>query len=54
MAGSSSWPPNASDDSPQIVEFSLVICCYDKGTDNEGCQDVANIKEAAVTSSGRA
>ena len=36
------------DDSPQIVEFSLVICAYDKGTDNEGCQDVANIKEDII------
>lgn len=36
------------DDSPQIVEFSLVICGYDKGTDNEGCQEVANIKEDII------
>ena len=36
------------DDSPQLVEFSLVICAYDRGTDNEGCQDVANIKEDII------
>lgn len=36
------------DDSPQIVEFSLVICAYDKGTDNGGCEDVANIKEDII------
>lgn len=36
------------DDSPQIVEFSLVICAYDKGTDNDGPQDVANIKEDII------
>lgn len=36
------------DDRPQIVEFSLVICAYDRGTDNEGCQDVTNIKEDII------
>lgn len=36
------------DDSPQVVDFSLVICAYDKGTDREGFQDVANIKEDII------
>ena len=36
------------DDGPQIVEFSLVICAYDKGTDREGYQDVTNIKEDII------
>ncbi len=35
-------------DSPQLVEFSVVICAYDKGTDREGYQDVANIKEDII------
>ena len=36
------------DDSPQRVEFSLVICCYDTGLKREGYQDVANIKEDII------
>ncbi len=36
------------DDSPQIVDFSLVICCYDRGKEREGYQDVANIKEDII------
>lgn len=36
------------DDSPQIVEFSLIICAYDDGLNHEGVQDVANIKEHIV------
>ena len=36
------------EDSPQAVEFSLVICCYDTGRNREGYQDVANIKEDIV------
>ena len=36
------------DDSPQVVDFSLVICAYDKGTDREGFQDVTNIKEDII------
>ena len=34
------------DDSPQTVDFSLIVCAYDTGLDREGWQDVANIKEA--------
>jgi hypothetical protein len=37
-----------NDDSPQTVEFSLVICCYDTGKQRLGYQDVANIKEDIV------
>lgn len=36
------------DDSPQIVDFSLVICAYDRGMDREAVQDVTNIKEDIV------
>lgn len=36
------------DNSPQTVEFNLIICCYDSGKDREGMQDVANIKEDIV------
>lgn len=36
------------DDSPQVVEFSLVICAYDTGKKREGYRDVANIKEDIV------
>lgn len=36
------------EDSPQVVEFSLVVCCYDTGRDREGYQDVANIKEDII------
>lgn len=35
-------------DSPQLVEFSLIICCYDTGVAREGYQDVANIKEDII------
>lgn len=38
----------ADDNEPQTVEFGLVICCYDKGKEREGYQDVANIKEDIV------
>ncbi len=34
--------------SPQKVEFSLVICVYDAGTKRVGFQDVSNIKEDIV------
>lgn len=36
------------DDSPQIVDFSLVICAYDRGTEREGFRDVSNIKEDII------
>lgn len=36
------------EDSPQLVEFSLIICAYDRGTDLEAIQDVTNIKEDIV------
>lgn len=36
------------DDSPQEVEFSLIVCAYDTGTQREGFQDVANIKEDII------
>jgi len=36
------------DDSPQLVDFTLVLCAYDKGTDREGHQDVSNIKEDII------
>lgn len=36
------------DDSPQMVEFSLVICTYDTGNLREGFRDVANIKEDII------
>ena len=36
------------DDSPQIVDFSLIVCCYDKGKERDGYQDVANIKEDII------
>ena len=36
------------DDGPQIVEFSLVICAYDKGVERDGYQDVTNIKEDII------
>ena len=31
-------------DSPQVVDFSIIICAYDKGLEREGFQDVTNIK----------
>lgn len=37
-----------NDRSPQLVDFSLVICCFDKSKKREGWQDVANIKEDIV------
>lgn len=36
------------DTTPQMVDFSLVICCYDTGNGREGYQDVANIKEDII------
>jgi hypothetical protein len=36
------------DNSPQTVDFSLAICCYDTGKEREGYQDVANIKEDII------
>lgn len=36
------------ENSPQKVEFSLVICAYDTGHAREGYQDVANIKEDII------
>lgn len=38
----------ADDKSPQVVEFSLVICTYDTGLARDGFQDVANIKETII------
>lgn len=38
----------ADDNSPQVVEFSLVICAYDMGRDRSGYQDVTNIKEDII------
>ena len=38
----------ADDDSPQVVEFSLVLCAYDASKEREGYQDVANIKEDII------
>lgn len=35
-------------DSPQILEFSLIVCTYDSGTDRDGFRDVANIVEEIV------
>lgn len=35
-------------DSPQVVDFSIVICAYDKGLEREGFQDVTNIKEDII------
>lgn len=37
-----------NEDSPQTVEFSLVICAYDTGRNREGYRDVANIKEDII------
>ncbi|MCM1295492.1 MAG: hypothetical protein NC311_08100 [Muribaculaceae bacterium] len=36
------------EDSPQIVEFSIVICAYDISMSRVGYQDVANIKEDII------
>ncbi len=36
------------DSSPQLVEFSLEICAYDYGGENDGALDVMNIKEKIV------
>lgn len=36
------------ENSPQTVNFSMVVCAYDTGTAREGYQDVANIKEDIV------
>lgn len=38
----------ADDNSPQTVDFSIVICAYDEGIEREGYQDVANIKEDII------
>ena len=35
-------------DSPQVVNVTLTICCYDEGNDREGYRDVENIKEDVV------
>lgn len=37
-----------TDDSPQTVQFSLIVCAYDTGVKREGWQDVANIKEDII------
>lgn len=37
-----------TDDSPQTVEFSLIVCAYDTGIEREGYRDVANIKEDII------
>lgn len=36
------------DDSPQTVDFGLIICTYDTGHKREGYQDVANIRERII------
>lgn len=36
------------DNSPQTVEFNIIICCFDEGRDRAGMQDVVNIKEDIV------
>lgn len=36
------------EDKTQMVNFSLIICCYDTGMKREGYQDVANIKEDII------
>ena len=36
------------EDEVQLIEFSLIICCYDIGRFREGAQDVANIKETII------
>lgn len=36
------------DDGPQLVEFSIVICAYDKDVNREGYQEVTNIKEDII------
>lgn len=36
------------EDSPQLIEFSLVICAYDNSKTREGYRDVANIKEDII------
>lgn len=36
------------DDSPQKVDFSIIICAYDEGDEREGYQDVANMKEDII------
>ncbi len=33
---------------PQLIDFSIVICAYDRSVEREGYQDVANIKEDMV------
>lgn len=38
----------ADEDSPQVVEFSLILCAYDTGADRAGFQDVTNIREDIV------
>ena len=38
----------ADERSPQIVEFSIIICAYDRGKDRGGWQDVTNIKERII------
>lgn len=38
----------ANDNSTQIIEFSIIICCYDASVDRVGYQDVANIKEDII------
>lgn len=35
-------------DSPQMVEFSLIICAYDTSKSREGYRDVSNIKEDII------
>lgn len=36
------------DDSPQLVDFGLVICTYDRGTEREGYLEMSNIKEDII------
>lgn len=36
------------DNSPQVMDFNLILCAYDRGTEREGAQDVTNIKEDIV------
>lgn len=37
-----------NDDSPQTIEFSIVICTYDLGREREGWEEVSNIKEDII------
>lgn len=36
------------DDSPQEIEFSLILCAYDQSVENAGWQDVVNMRETII------